>query len=207
MRATPVLGLGMARPELAQRKSVGDATERDIPILQSQYAIREKFISLEEYQDIRRRYIPQSELSFGLLVPALLAMYFWVASTRDPRYLSSICGTSLLTHWIIFAVYGLPAALTCPSRLNWSAICASSKLCARSRHGRRELEDTAVGPLCWAGVAQTDRCRHLPANGYAPRAVFGWRASCVCQLDLAPFDTLIWPHLALVTPAGADASV
>jgi len=30
---------------------------------------------------------------------------------------------------------------------------------------------------------------------------------CVCQLDLAPFDTLIWPHLALVAPAGADASV
>jgi hypothetical protein len=21
--------------------------------------------------------------------------------------------------------------------------------------------------------------------------------SCVCQLDLAPFDTLIWPHLCL----------
>ena len=33
------------------------------------------------------------------------------------------------------------------------------------------------------------------------------RHYCVCQLDLAPFDTLIWPHLALVTPAGADTSV
>jgi len=29
---------------------------------------------------------------------------------------------------------------------------------------------------------------------------------CVCQLDLAPFDALIWPHLAFVSPAGADAS-
>src|SRR5206468_3588688 len=28
---------------------------------------------------------------------------------------------------------------------------------------------------------------------------------CVCQLDLAPFDTLIWPHLAFVPPALADA--
>ena len=28
---------------------------------------------------------------------------------------------------------------------------------------------------------------------------------CVCQLDLAPFDTLIWPHLAFVPPALAGA--
>jgi len=27
----------------------------------------------------------------------------------------------------------------------------------------------------------------------------------LCQLDLAPFDALIWPHLVLVPPAGADA--
>jgi hypothetical protein len=29
---------------------------------------------------------------------------------------------------------------------------------------------------------------------------------CVCQLDLAPFDALIWPHLVIVPPARADAS-
>ena len=34
-----------------------------------------------------------------------------------------------------------------------------------------------------------------------------YASNCVCQLDLAPFDTLIWPHLAFVAPAGADASV
>jgi len=28
----------------------------------------------------------------------------------------------------------------------------------------------------------------------------------VRQLDLAPFDTLIWPHLGLNLPAAADAS-
>jgi len=37
-----------------------------------------------------------------------------------------------------------------------------------------------------------------------------WRRAkspaCVCQLDLAPFDALIWPHLGLVPPARADAS-
>jgi len=29
---------------------------------------------------------------------------------------------------------------------------------------------------------------------------------CVCQPDLAPFDALIWPHLAFAPPARADAS-
>ena len=29
--------------------------------------------------------------------------------------------------------------------------------------------------------------------------------ACVCQLDLAPFDTLIWPHLAFVPPVLAGA--
>jgi L-alanine-DL-glutamate epimerase-like enolase superfamily enzyme len=36
-----------------------------------------------------------------------------------------------------------------------------------------------------------------------------WRwevVECVCQLDLAPFDALIWPHLVIVPPARADAS-
>ena len=32
------------------------------------------------------------------------------------------------------------------------------------------------------------------------------RRRCVCQLDLAPFDALIWPHLVIVPPARADAS-
>jgi len=30
--------------------------------------------------------------------------------------------------------------------------------------------------------------------------------NCVCQPDLAPFDALIWPHLAFVPSARADAS-
>jgi hypothetical protein len=34
----------------------------------------------------------------------------------------------LRIHWIIFGVYGLPVALAWASRLNWSAIWASSKL-------------------------------------------------------------------------------
>ena len=38
------------------------------------------------------------------------------------------------------------------------------------------------------------------------RADGGWvLVACVCQLDLAPFDALIWPHLAFVPPALADA--
>ena len=37
-------------------------------------------------------------------------------------------------------------------------------------------------------------------------APFRSRLCCVCQLDLAPFDTLIWPHLAFVPPALAGAS-
>jgi len=36
-------------------------------------------------------------------------------------------------HWIIFVVYGLPVALIWPSRLNWSAISASTKRDASSR--------------------------------------------------------------------------
>src|SRR6059036_2382956 len=30
--------------------------------------------------------------------------------------------------------------------------------------------------------------------------------TCFCQLDLAPFDALIWPHLVLFPPARADVS-
>jgi hypothetical protein len=42
-------------------------------------------------------------------------------------------------------------------------------------------------------------------NGVGAKGFEARDYECICQLDLAPFDTFIWPHLAFVLPALAGA--
>lgn len=55
-------------------------------------ALGRRLITMEEYSQIRDQYLPESELCFGLIVPILLLIFAWAATSR-----SSLGGSSLLT--------------------------------------------------------------------------------------------------------------
>ena len=71
-----------------------------------------------------------------------------------------------------------------------------------------EAKLDVAGLIGLAGELRVRRTRDGGVETAEPHAVecVDHLKTCVCQLDLAPFDTLIWPHLALVSPALADAS-
>ena len=77
------------------------------------------------------------------------------------------------------------------------------------RRKRCDVQRLAAGRAATPGIG---RRLHRATGPISPASnlhrdcqVLGGR-SCFCQLDLAPFDALIWPHLVLFPPARADAS-
>ena len=80
------------------------------------------------------------------------------------------------------------------------------------KHARKHPQPSWLGPMLATLVDQPFSSRDwiFEPKLDGERCLTFRRAKgpclCVCQLDLAPFDTLIWPHLALVPPAWAVAS-